>query len=493
MSIRSSEKIGRNDPCSCGSGKKYKHCCLQKQPPSQDRLWARQREASDQLTREMMRFAARKFGKHIEEAWQDFNMSDLPVPFVNRTTENQIFMPYFLFHWDPDSRSGGRSALGKGGVVTRWYMLEKAGKLAETERVFLEQATTQPITFYDVLQCEPGERMTVRDTLTGSETEVIERLASQTLRPGDIVYGQLWNLPPLAIFGCCAPLCIPPYRKAEVVGLRKKLRKRIAKQNRNLTAGDLLRYSDDIRETYLNIRDVLHAPPRLCNTDGDPLVFHTLTFQIESAEAAFEALAPLAVGRSKDDLLDDAEFDQAGKLLSVEFDWLKKGNRKISSWDNTILGSITISEHSLVAEVNSENRAGRLRAGIEKRLGALATHQTTVAQTPEDMLKNAPKKKTARAELDDDEVGDILRDPEVRKKAQESVQKQVEAWVHQKIPILGNRTPLEAVRDPDGREIIESLLLEWERRGEEGVYPTGVRPDISAVRKLLNLASTAAC
>lgn len=23
-------KIGRNDPCPCGSGKKYKHCCLAK-------------------------------------------------------------------------------------------------------------------------------------------------------------------------------------------------------------------------------------------------------------------------------------------------------------------------------------------------------------------------------------------------------------------------------------------------------------------------------
>ena len=23
-----SKKIGRNDPCPCGSGKKYKHCCL---------------------------------------------------------------------------------------------------------------------------------------------------------------------------------------------------------------------------------------------------------------------------------------------------------------------------------------------------------------------------------------------------------------------------------------------------------------------------------
>jgi uncharacterized protein YecA (UPF0149 family) len=25
--VRSGEKIGRNDPCTCGSGKKYKKCC----------------------------------------------------------------------------------------------------------------------------------------------------------------------------------------------------------------------------------------------------------------------------------------------------------------------------------------------------------------------------------------------------------------------------------------------------------------------------------
>jgi len=28
--IRVGPKIGRNDPCSCGSGKKYKKCCLGK-------------------------------------------------------------------------------------------------------------------------------------------------------------------------------------------------------------------------------------------------------------------------------------------------------------------------------------------------------------------------------------------------------------------------------------------------------------------------------
>jgi hypothetical protein len=27
-------KIGRNDPCPCGSGRKYKRCCLEKQMPT---------------------------------------------------------------------------------------------------------------------------------------------------------------------------------------------------------------------------------------------------------------------------------------------------------------------------------------------------------------------------------------------------------------------------------------------------------------------------
>ncbi|PYT73444.1 MAG: hypothetical protein DMG41_28675 [Acidobacteria bacterium] len=53
-------KIGRNDPCPCGSGKKYKRCCLEQQCATHS-FWARQRDASDQLTRDMLRFAERKF------------------------------------------------------------------------------------------------------------------------------------------------------------------------------------------------------------------------------------------------------------------------------------------------------------------------------------------------------------------------------------------------------------------------------------------------
>jgi hypothetical protein len=444
-------KVGRNDPCPCGSGKKYKRCCLLTKPISVDSVWARQREALDKFTRDMMRFAARKFGEMVDEAWQDFNMADQPPDFVDRFDENQIFMPYFLFHWDPDANPRNARANGRGGVVMRWYALEKAKWLTETDRMFLNEAATQPLSFHEILKSEPGERIVLRDILIGSEADVIERSASQTLRPGDLAYAQVWNLSGLSILGCLGPLYIPPSRKADVFALRKKLRKKIAKQNRDLTADDLIRYGDDVRETYLDIRDALYSPPVLCNTDGHPLVYHTLTYHLESTEAALDALAPLAMARSKEDLLNSAEFDDDGNFINLTFDWLKKGNRKFSSWNNTLLGSIRISGDSLVAEVNSDKRAARFRAEIEKRLGSSATLENAIRQSAEEMLGSSRRKKNAYAKVDEVFPDDILRDPDVRKRAEESIQRLVQDWVHQKIPVLGNRTPMQAVRDPEGK------------------------------------------
>ena len=30
------EAVGRNDPCPCGSGKKFKNCCMRKRTPTSD-------------------------------------------------------------------------------------------------------------------------------------------------------------------------------------------------------------------------------------------------------------------------------------------------------------------------------------------------------------------------------------------------------------------------------------------------------------------------
>ena len=38
------------------------------------------------------------------------------------------------------------------------------------------------------------------------------------------------------------------------------------------------------------------------------------------------------------------------------------------------------------------------------------------------------------------------------------------------------KSSMQAVRDSEGREIVECLLLDWERRADDGVYPHGFVP-----------------
>jgi len=470
------EKTGRNDPCPCRSGKKHKHCCL-KAPAAEDSPWKRQRVASDSLTDDLLAFAKRKFGRDLLDAWDDFNQTVFPPPYERTEGEAQIFMPYYLFDWErPTRRRGARPRVG---VVGRSFLERFGGSLSELEALIFIQATTQPVSFYEVLHSAPGESLVLRDLLIGGDTTVVERSASRMLRPGDIVYAQIWQLPEVNTLGRLAPIPFPPRNKVEIVEWRVKLRRKIARQNRELAAADVVRYAEETRALYLHLRDVRHLPPRLCNTDGDSLVFHTLTFRVGSAQVAFDALAPLAWERSKEELLKDAEVTRDGVLCSVEIEWAKPGNKKFKTWDNTILGRLKISGRSLVATVNSKERARSIRAEIERRLGILAVHQSTVSQAPEELVKDR-EQPAGSAEF---EESDGLLDPAVR----EHIDAMMQSWAHQKIPALGGRSPVEAVADPDGREIVEALLLDMERQYERSKGPGAVRPDIDALRRLLNL------
>jgi Protein of unknown function (DUF2384) len=439
----------------------------------------------------MLRFARRAFPDALAEAWADFNLAEIPLPKAEAFGEGQIFMPYFLFEWDPERPSRSRSAMARPGHVARAFVQRAGSRLSELEALILAQAIAQPVTFYEVVRCEPGQSIVFRDVLAGGDTEVVERSASQMLRPGDVAYGQIWRLPDVSTLGRLAPIAIPPGRKVEIISLRARLRKRIAKQNRELATQDLIRYAEEIREVYLDIRDALLRPPRLTNTDGDPLEFHTLTFRVGSAMAAFEALAPLAAGSSKKELLQGAVMDPDGTLRNVSFEWTKRGNLKFDTWDNTILGHLRISGHELVAEVNSQSRAEKIRREIEKRLGILVTHQKTIRQTPQQMLRKN-REETATSGRTVTVPGGSAFSAEIRKDAQRKIQEQAEGWVHQRIPALGGRTPFEAVQDPDGREMVEALLTDWERHYPEPVSPETIRPDIGAVRCLLGITASGA-
>ena len=99
-------------------------------------------------------------------------------------------------------------------------------------------------------------------------------------------------------------------------------------------------------------------------------------------------------------------------------------------------------------------------------------------------MKQGKARNRAEEEIDQD---DLMSDPEIRRQVEAEVQKQVEGWVRTKVPALGGRTPMQAVADPDGREMVEALLQGWERQNEVQTNAGIVRPDINALRRLLNL------
>jgi hypothetical protein len=205
------------------------------------------------------------------------------------------------------------------------------------------------------------------------------------------------------------------------------------------------------------------SPIEVRNTDGELVVPQRVTFEIDSARRAFESLKHLALAESEDDLLASAEHDASGVLTRVLLEWKKSGNEVHPTWDNTILGHIEIAEGLLTAEVNSTERAQAFRKIVKKTMGKYARYRDTESIT---QVQTTDIEDQAR----DEEHPRLAELPEVQQALNNMLTAHYESWVTQKLPAIGDRTPLEAVQDPDGREMVEALIAQMERDGQR-IHP----------------------
>jgi hypothetical protein len=226
----------------------------------------------------------------------------------------------------------------------------------------------------------------------------------------------------------------------------------------------------------------------LQNTDGDPISFVTVHFELGCSEQeALDGLRSLALNRSREDILESATRDESGNLNEMSFGWLRKGNKKHKSWDNTVLGRLTISGNKLTAEVNSENRAKKIQSEVAKRLGKRATFRVAVHESLDSKLEEMETESGSRAfEERRTEQEEFASRPEVQAMVKAQLEAHWEGWYNERVPALKNRTPLQAARTKAGRERLEALLLDFERRNEEARDPL-LRVDLEAMRKRLGL------
>lgn len=66
------QKIGRNDPCPCGSGKKYKQCCMLNTIPSKPPATKRKLTAKWLNAPEVPNLMERTFGNSISSAGKTY-------------------------------------------------------------------------------------------------------------------------------------------------------------------------------------------------------------------------------------------------------------------------------------------------------------------------------------------------------------------------------------------------------------------------------------
>ena len=237
---------------------------------------------------------------------------------------------------------------------------------------------------------------------------------------------------------------------------------------------------------------------------------------------AFHALKDLAEGLEESDLLRDAKTKD-GRIMSAEIPWMggsEAARKKVDG--QVLLGKINISNRKMVVEVNSVNRAQKILRHIVDRLGARATYMRTLIEPIESQLAAAaaagatPAAKSGNVEsdwVDDQMSGDsnwdaLLRGsfgphpakegresvllspseapPEVREAMEEMNRRHWANWFDMPIPALKDMKPREAAASPEGRDLLGSLLLEYERRTDASP-DNFVRPDIPALRKSLGL------
>ncbi len=482
-------KLGRNEPCPCGSGKKYKNCC----GPAgssfafsevSDPEWRKLRDLERSVIDEHLSPYALQLPKSIiDTAIADCMPEDAADALDLELLFGQLFLPWILFNWVPDKKfkpNGYNAKL----TVAENYLCHHRDQLNPDELNFIEAMNKTFYSFYSVLEVVKNQSLLVKDLLLGETYRIKERAATEFLKRGSIVYSRVLTLNNQSIFVGMAPYTLPHGYHSYFIDFKNWLMKENA--NKPLT-GELLRnkFAWIIYDYYLDalIARFNQPLPQLVNTDNEKIQFCASHFKLDLApEITLKHLMPMTLSKDPEEFLYDAKRNKAGLVIEIYMPWMKKGNKAHKDWDNTILGEITIKESKLILRTNSLERAEKGKALIKKLLKEAIIFQQTLIETPEQKLQSPNV-----YENQPDDEKNLLENPEVKKQIQAMAQSHWLAWFDTPIPALKNKTPRQAAKTKEGRERLEALLSDYEYSDQTKPDNDPFKADIAFLKKELGL------
>lgn len=182
-------QTGRNDPCPCGSGKKYKHCCLNAAPTDED-------ETSGVIPRALTWLESRH-GRAVREAVDEALFDDLDEEeiqcYEDLDEPTRHFISVQAYEWL--LAEGAIQVRGQPRRVADLLLGASGANLNDAQRAWLAELAATPLRLYVVTDVKPGQAMTLCDALdTDAEpVTVAERLGSQVDRLGTTIGLRVMN------------------------------------------------------------------------------------------------------------------------------------------------------------------------------------------------------------------------------------------------------------------------------------------------------------
>ena len=138
-----------NDYCPCGSGKKYKKCCMLKQGPANPLSKELLDAATKRAAQLLMKFAEKNSIRPEKEALSE-KVPIMPNSESRDTLFNSLLSPWFFYLWYPLEAPDDELMPSDQSVAAR-FINEEGDRLDGVTRRYIEAARREPFSFWQVL------------------------------------------------------------------------------------------------------------------------------------------------------------------------------------------------------------------------------------------------------------------------------------------------------------------------------------------------------
>ena len=458
-------KVPRNSLCPCGSGRKYKRCCL-----ANEQAAIAEERREDAVGRRITEWTSKTLGDEVQAALAAFD----PPP-VMGDADLQLFSGWF--HNDRPLPSGATPA----------ELYSRRTDIDEGERAVASRIAGARLGIHQVVEVEPGRAIVLVDQIDGARVRVASRNVSREPVRWDFLLARVMNGEPPTLWG-----------PSRVFGAGEE-DELFAELHRLARAGGESEDRDGLRaamrrgslELFRFRTPSATAERSFYTLEGDPMVDGRARWRLSDPPVARARLADLGgLGDEEareEPLSVDITAPRSNLLAKRDCD-LPKGAMVIErgaglDFQTEAVASVSIEGSSLTVEAMSQPRLLGAVATIEADFGELLGAREELEMVPIDERLAEREDGAVPAH----EPPDGLTAEEEREILAEYFAARYRGWIDDPNPQLGGTTPRQAARDGRREEVVRLA-----QRVENGAARLARESGIGAELNLLGELDTEA-